>query len=60
MSEDEKLEFKAKESERSRKAVQTKRQKERENMTPQQIHDFKEKEAARIRALRNKKRTASE
>ena len=56
MSEDEKLEFKAKESERSRKAVQTKCQKERENMTPQQIHDFKEKEAARIRALRNKKK----
>ena len=56
MSEDEKLEFKAKESKRSRKAVQTKRQKERENMTPQQIHDFKEKEAARIRALRNKKK----
>ena len=56
MSEDEKLEFKAKESERSRKAVQTKRQKERENMTPQQIYDFKEKEAARIRALRNKKK----
>ena len=56
MSEDEKLEFKAKESERSRKAVQTKRQKERENMTPQQIHDFKEKEPARIRALRNKKK----
>ena len=56
MSEDEKLEFKAKESKRSRKAVQTKCQKERENMTPQQIHDFKEKEAARITALRNKKK----
>ena len=60
MSEDEKLEFKAKERERSRKAVQTKRQKVRENMTPQQIHDFKEKEASRIIALRNKKRTAIE
>ena len=60
MLEDEKLEFKAKERERSRKAMQAKCQKERENMTPQEIHDFKEKEAARIRALRNKKRTASE
>ena len=60
MLEDEKLEFKAKERERSRKAMQAKRQKERESMTPQEIHDFKEKEAARIRALRNKKRTASE
>ena len=29
---------------------------ERESMTPQEIHDFKEKEAARIRALRNKKK----
>ena len=29
-------------------------------MTPQQIHDFKEKEASRIIALRNKKRTAIE
>ena len=56
MSEDEKLEFKAKESERSRKAMQVKCQKERESMTPQEIHDFKEKEAARIRALRNKKK----
>ena len=60
MLEDEKLEFKAKERERSRKAMQAKCQKERESMTPQEIHDFKEKEAARIRALRNKKRTASE
>ena len=60
MSEDEKLEFKAKERERSGKAMQAKCQKERENMTPQEIHDFKEKEAARIRALRNKKRTANE
>ena len=56
MSEDEKLEFKAKERERSQKAMQAKPQKERENMTPQEIHDFKEKEAARIRALRNKKK----
>ena len=56
MSEDEKLEFKAKERERSRKAMQAKCQKERESMTPQEIHDFKEKEAARIRALRNKKK----
>ena len=60
MLEDEKLEFKAKERERSRKAMQAKCQKERESMTPQEIHDFKEKEAARIRALRNKKRTAGE
>ena len=55
MLEDEKLQFKAKERERSRKAMQAKCQKERKNMTPQEIHDFKEKEAARIRALRNKK-----
>ena len=55
MSEDEKLEFKAKERERSQKTMQAKHQKERENMTPQEIHNFKEKEAARIRALRNKK-----
>ena len=60
MLEDEKLEFKAKERERSWKAMQVKCQKERESMTPQEIHDLKEKEAARIRALRNKKRTASE
>ena len=60
MSEDEKLEFKAKERERSQKAMQAKPQKERENMTPQEIHDFKEKEATRISALRNKKRTANE
>ena len=60
MSEDEKLEFKAKERERSQKAMQAKPQKERENMTLQEIHDFKEKEAARISALRNKKRTANE
>ena len=40
--------------------MQVKCQKERESMTPQEIHDLKEKEAARIRALRNKKRTASE
>ena len=46
--------------ERSQKAMQAKCQKERENMTPQEIHDFKEKEAARISALRNKKRTANE
>ena len=60
MSEDEKLEFKAKEREISRKAMEVKCQKKRENMTPQEIHDFKEKEAGRIRALRNKKRTANE
>ena len=29
-------------------------------MAPQGIHDFKEKEAARARAFRNKKRTANE
>ena len=46
--------------ERSQKAMQAKCQKERENMTPQEIHDFKEKEAARISALRNKKRAANE
>ena len=60
MSENKKLEFTEKERERSRKAMQAKRWKEWENMTPQEIHDFKEKEAARIRALRNKKRTANE
>ena len=60
MSDDEKLEFKTKERERSQKAMQAKCQKERENMAPQEIHDFKEKEAARIRALRNKKRTVNE
>ena len=29
-------------------------------MTLQEIHDFKEKDVPRIRALRNKKRTANE
>ena len=32
----------------------------KKNMTPQEIHDFKEKEAVRIRALRNKKRIPNE
>ena len=36
--------------------MQAKRKKETENMTPQEIHDFKEKEAARVRAFRNKKK----
>ena len=60
MSEDEKLEFKAKERERSEKAVPAKRLKERENRTPQELHDCKQEEAARIKALRNMKRTSTE
>ena len=36
------------------------RNKEKKNMTLQEIHDFKKKEVPRIRALRNKKRSANE
>ena len=60
ISEDEKLGFKAKERERSEKAMPAKRLKERENRTPQELHDCKQEEAARIKALRNTKRTSTQ
>ena len=51
---EEEKDFKEKERERVRKAIQNKRKKEQEQMTPNELRDFKNSEAARIKALRNK------
>ena len=54
ISEEEEKDFKEKERERVTKAIQNKRKKEQEQMTPNELRDFKNSEAARIKALRNK------
>ena len=56
ISEQEQKGFKEKERERVRKAMQNKRKKEQEQITPNELRDFKNSEAARIKALRNKKK----
>ena len=56
ISEEEEKDFKEKERERVTKAIQNKRKKEQEQMTPNELRDFKNSEAARIKALRNKKK----
>ena len=57
MSEEEEKDFKEKERERVRKAMQNKRKKkEQEQMTSNELRDFKNSEAARMKALRNKKK----
>ena len=56
ISEEEEKDFKEKERKRVTKAIQNKRKKEQEQMTPNELRDFKNSEAARIKALRNKKK----
>ena len=56
ISEEEEKDFKEKERERVTKAIQNKRKKEQEQMTPNELRDFKNSEAARIKALRSKKK----
>ena len=53
---EEQKDFKEKERERVRKAIQNKRKKEQEQMTPNELRDFKNSEPARIKALRNKQK----
>ena len=55
MSEEEEKDFKEKQRERVRKAMQNKWKKEQEQMTPTELRDFKNSETARIKASRNKK-----
>lgn len=54
MSEEEKLEFREKERERVRKAMKSKRDKELNQMTSDEINDFRKSEASRIRSIRTK------
>ena len=55
MTEEERVAFKEAEKERTRKAVQTDRSKKKDSMTPENLQDYKKKEAFRIKALRDKK-----
>ena len=54
MSKEEEKDLKEKERERVGKAMQNKQKKEQEQMIPNELRDFKNSEAARIKALRNK------
>ena len=56
MSEEEENDFKEKERERVIKAMQNKRKKDQEQVTPNELRDFKNSEAGRIKALKNKKK----
>ena len=56
MSEEEENDFKEKESKRVIKAMQKKRKKDQEQMTPNELRDFKNSGAGRTKALKNKKK----
>ena len=56
MLEEEEKTFKEMERKRVRKAMKNRRAKYRELMTPNELKDFRNSEAARIKALRNRKK----